>query len=60
MCWGLLAAVVQLGGFEAGTVLALIPLWGGKRRSHAVVEQAERQSSSWGLTCVDMSAVSMQ
>jgi hypothetical protein len=27
-CWDLLAAVVQLGGFEAGTVLSLIPLWG--------------------------------
>jgi hypothetical protein len=33
---GFLAAVVQLGGFEAGTVLSLIPLWGGRRRSHAV------------------------
>jgi hypothetical protein len=44
LCWrwvglcvlGFLAAVVQLDGFEAGTVLSLIPLWGGRRRSHAV------------------------
>jgi hypothetical protein len=34
--WILLAAVVQLRGFEAGTVLSLIPLWGGRRRSLAV------------------------
>jgi hypothetical protein len=36
--WGFLfcSAVVQLGGFVAGTVLSLIPLWGGRRRSHAV------------------------
>ena len=38
VCWGflLLSAVVQLGGFEAGTVLSLIPLWGGGGRSHAL------------------------
>jgi hypothetical protein len=30
------AAVRPLGGFEAGTVLSLIPLWGGRRRSHAL------------------------
>ena len=33
---------------------------GGERRSHAVVEQAERQSSSRGVTCADRSAVRMQ
>jgi hypothetical protein len=32
----ILAAVVQGREFEAGTVLLLIPLWGGRRRSHAV------------------------
>jgi hypothetical protein len=31
-----LATVVQFGGYEAGTVLLLIPLWGGNRRSHAL------------------------
>jgi hypothetical protein len=47
VCVGILlpsifSAVVQSGGFEAGTVLPLFLLWGGRRRSHAVVEQAER------------------
>jgi hypothetical protein len=42
--WFFLATVVQ-GGFEAGTVLPLIPLWGiGGVAVHC--QQAERQSSS--------------
>jgi hypothetical protein len=54
VCWDLhsfLAAVMLLGGYEAGTV----PLGGGGGGVAHMVEQAERQSSTLGMdVCRDV------
>ena len=52
---GCSGAVEWSGGWY---VLPLIPLWGGRRRSQASIEQAERQSGSSGLMWREKSEMS--